>query len=73
MTQENIQATEKLIAFIKDSPTAFHAVHTAAGMLEEAGFARLNECDAWDLAKGGKYYVTRNQSSILAFALPQDA
>ena len=73
MTQENIQATEKLIAFIKDSPTAFHAVHTAAGMLEEAGFVRLNERDAWDLARGGKYYVTRNQSSILAFALPENA
>ena len=38
MTQENRQATERLIAFIQDSPTAFHAVNTAAGMLEEAGF-----------------------------------
>ncbi|MBQ4193265.1 MAG: M18 family aminopeptidase [Clostridia bacterium] len=73
MTQENRQATERLIAFIQDSPTAFHAVNTAAGMLEEAGFTRLNECDAWDLARGGKYYVTRNQSSILAFALPEGA
>ncbi len=73
MTQENRQATEELIAFIKDSPTAFHAVNAAAGMLEEAGFVRLNECDAWNLTRGGRYYVTRNQSSILAFALPEGA
>ena len=73
MTQENIRATEGLIDFIRKSPTAFHAVDTAAGMLEEAGFCRLNECDAWDLVRGGKYYVTRNRSSILAFALPEGA
>ena len=29
MTQENIQATERLIAFIKDSPTAFHEIGRA--------------------------------------------
>ena len=73
MTQENIRATEGLIDFIRKSPTAFHAVDTAAGMLEEAGFSRLNECDDWNLVRGGKYYVTRNRSSILAFALPEGA
>ncbi len=72
MTEENRRATEKLIAFIEKSPTAFHAARTAADMLEGAGFARLKENGEWKLEAGGRYYVTRNQSSIIAFAVPED-
>ena len=68
---ENRAATEKLIAFIEKSPTAFHAVRTAAELLEEAGFVRLKESERWDLVPGGRYYVTRNQSSVIAFAVPE--
>jgi aspartyl aminopeptidase len=57
--------------FIENSPTAFHAVDSAAKILDEAGFMRLNECDAWNLVRGGKYYVTRNLSSIIAFVIPK--
>lgn len=71
MTNENIQITKDLIGFMEASPTAFHAVENAAKLLDEAGFARLNECDEWTLAPGGKYYTTRNMSSILAFAIPE--
>lgn len=72
MTTENISATRDLLTFIENSPTAFHAVDTAAKMLDEAGFTHLNETDAWNLVRGGKYYVTRNLSSILAFVIPGD-
>ncbi len=71
MTNENIQTTRDLLTFIENSPTAFHAVDSAAKMLDEAGFTRLNESDAWELVPGGKYYVTRNLSSILAFRIPE--
>ncbi len=71
MRQENIQTTENLISFIEDSPTAFHAVAKISQILEENGFTRLHEHDVWQLEVGGKYYVTRNQSSIISFAIPE--
>lgn len=73
MNNENIQITENLISFIKNSPTAFHAVDEIAKILTENGFVRLNEHDTWDLKAGGKYYVTRNLSSVIAFAIPEES
>lgn len=72
MTIENITATRELLEFIEKSPTAFHAVSSASAILDEAGFTRLNEGDKWELVRGGKYYVTRNLSSILAFVIPEE-
>ncbi len=63
---------EELFSFIKKSPTGFHAVHELANYLTEAGFERLAEGNTWNLAEGGKYFVTRNQSAIIAFkGIPQ--
>ncbi|MCC8066410.1 MAG: M18 family aminopeptidase, partial [Clostridiales bacterium] len=61
------EVAQKLLSFIKSSPTPFHAVWNISAMLEEEGFERLNEGSAWEIRPGGKYYVTRNGSSILAF------
>lgn len=63
---------EGLLEFIRKSPTAFHAVETSAACLESAGFVRLSEQEDWELRAGGKYYLTRNQSSIIAFSLPTE-
>ena len=49
---------EELFSFIKKSPTGFHAVHELANYLTEAGFERLAEGNTWNLAEGGKYFVT---------------
>lgn len=62
-----------MMAFIRQSPTAFHAVANLRDMLEGQGFGPLNECENWKLAPGGRYYVTRNQSSIIAFRIPKGA
>lgn len=62
---------EKLFDFIKRSPTAFHAVKSAAEEFEAAGFERLTENGNWTLRRGGAYYVTRNLSSIIAFRVPK--
>ena len=56
-----------LFDFIKKSPSAYHAVSTVADVLRENGFSELRECDAWELRDGGKYFVTRAGSSIIAF------
>ncbi len=70
MTNENLTATRELLTFIEHSPTAFHAVAFLSEKLDNAGFTHLNESDLWNLTRGGKYYVTRNLSSIIAFAVP---
>ena len=62
---------EAMMDFIRQSPTAFHAVVNLRSMLEEGGFCPLNECAPWQLVPGGSYYVTRNQSSIIAFRVPK--
>ena len=58
-----------LIDFLKASPTPFHATAALAQRLEAAGYQRLDERDTWATEANGRYYVTRNDSSIIAFKL----
>ena len=58
---------EGLLGFLDASPTPFHATLNMSMMFENAGFKKLIESDKWELKKGEKYYVTRNDSSIIAF------
>ncbi len=58
-----------LIDFIHRSPTPFHATANLRAQLLDAGFEELREADAWNTHAGGRYFVTRNGSSIIAFAL----
>ena len=64
-----IETASKLAAFIKASPTPFHAVANIAHILEENGFQKLNEGSVWNVKPGGNYYVIRNNSSIIALNL----
>ena len=64
---------ERLCRFLQASPTPWHATINMATRLEEAGYQRLKETAAWQLAPGKRYYVTRNDSSIIAFQLPEKA
>ncbi len=57
----------ELFKFIKNSPTAYHTVDTVKNMLLENGFSELSESQEWTLSDGGKYFVTRNGSSLIAF------
>ncbi len=72
MSVEFQETVEGLLHFIGESPTAFHAVKASADILESAGYQRLHEGDEWHLVAGGKYYLTRNQSTVLAFSVPTD-
>lgn len=57
--------------FLNKSVSPFHAVREAAMRLEERGFQKIEESEQWHIHKGGRYYVTRNESSILAFDVPE--
>ncbi|EDZ62121.1 aminopeptidase, M18 family [Sulfurimonas gotlandica GD1] len=64
---------EGLLGFLDASPTPFHATLNMSMMFENAGFIKLNEEEKWELEEGSKYYVTRNDSSVIAFTYPRDA
>lgn len=61
-----------LMDFLAMSPTPFHAVEQIIYKLECAGYQRLFEADSWKLETSQGYYVTRNDSSIIAFKLGED-
>ncbi|MDT3720536.1 M18 family aminopeptidase [Pseudomonas oryzihabitans] len=58
-----------LIDFLSSSPTPFHATASLARRLEAAGYQRLDERETWAVQPGGRYYVTRNDSSLIAVRL----
>ena len=68
---QDTQTLDRLFAFLRAGVTPWHAVAEAARWLEEAGYTRLEESDYWNLAPGGRYYVTRNGSSIAAWRVPE--
>ena len=64
-------AGHELLSFINASPTPFHAVRAVKTELEKAGFQHLEEKEPWNsrCVPGGKYCLTRNTSTIVAFTL----
>jgi aspartyl aminopeptidase len=71
---QDVEFVNDLIDFIKKSPTPFHAVRTMSGILQQSGFKRLDESEQWsitDKQQGEKFFVTRNDSSIIAFQINQ--
>ena len=71
MKRNEKAAVTRLLRFIDASPTPFHAAENLASELEAAGYARLSEEEPWTLEPGGKYFVTRNKSSLIALRLPK--
>jgi len=71
---KNNHFTAGLLDFIHQSPTPFHAVQNMVAVLEDAGFQCLNEQDLWfkqEKQVRGRYFITRNDSSIIAFDIKQ--
>lgn len=69
LLQENRKFSENLLKYINDSPTAYHAVENAAKILKENEFQEIKETEPWVLEKGGKYFLTKNSSGIIAFVV----
>ena len=67
----NTKTAKKLLKFIQKSPTAFQAVDEMKKRLEKEGYKELKEEKHWELISGGNYYVTRNNSAIIAFSIPK--
>lgn len=67
--EKELEYAEELIDFIYKSPSPFHAVATIKNMLQDNGFIELSEEDRWEVQKNGKYFVTRNDSALVAFVV----
>ncbi len=63
--------TEKLMAFLDASVSVYHAAAYLANILEDAGYNRLYENENWKLTAGGKYYLIRGGTAVLAFRVPE--
>lgn len=57
----------ELIQFINESPTNYHAVRNLKKELTDNGFTQLFSGESWQIERGGKYFVTKNHSSLFAF------
>ena len=66
---KELEFAQNLIDFIYDSPTAFHAVAKVKEDLCKANFVEIKEEEKWKLKKGGKYFVTKNDSALIAFVV----
>lgn len=62
---------EELLQFIERCPSPFHTVEATKELLQEQGYQELSEADSWKIAPGGKYFVTRNHTAVIAFAIPK--
>ena len=64
------QISNELLNFIKNSPSCYHAIDNMKQILDENGFCEVVEGKNWTIKEGGKYYVIRNNSSLIAFKIP---
>ncbi|MBS7009617.1 M18 family aminopeptidase [Anaerostipes sp.] len=64
------QINTQLFKFIEKSPCSYHVVQQIGRELAENGFLELEESKAWKIEEGGKYFIRRNGSSVIAFCVP---
>lgn len=57
----------ELFEFIYNSPCAYYTVQSVKVRLLSEGYTELFEGEKWELSDGGKYFVIRNGTSLIAF------
>lgn len=66
-----LESSKRLINFLDANPSPFHVIDSLCKMYEKAGFKRLSEKERFEVKRGENYFVTRNNSSIIAFRVPE--
>lgn len=64
--------SKDLLEFIDNSPINYFAVKNSKKILKENDFVEIREDEKWKLEKGGKYYVERDNTSLIAFSVGDD-
>ena len=67
-------SSKGFIEFLRKAPTQFHVVKQCTQQLKEMGFTRLSEKEVWEgkIQPCGRYYFTRNESSLFAFCVGKE-
>lgn len=58
-----------LMGFLDSSPVNFLAAKTVCDILDNNGFKKLDQRDHWEIVPGGRYYVVKNSSAVMAFVV----
>lgn len=66
-----MKTIEDIMTFLDSSLTGYHTAGNIRGALLQEGFIELSEKKLWSLEQGGKYFVIRNDSSVIAFRVPE--
>ena len=59
----------EVIEFIDESPTVYHVVKNCSDILEENGFKRIMPREKWEIKRGGKYFLKKSSSTIIAITV----
>lgn len=65
------QQVKDLLDFIDKSPSPYHAVKSIEDQLTRFNFVQLDERQKWGVKSGGRYYVIRDDSSVIFFVTGQ--
>ena len=66
-------SVNRLFDFLRHCPTCYHVIDQIRSEMAQKGYKELFEADEWTLESGGKYFVVRNESSVIAFRIPSGA
>ena len=63
------QVMERLVQLIEYGTSPYHVTADVERQFREAGYTRLFMGRPWELERGGRYYVTVHDSSLMAFSI----
>ena len=69
--KESRKCAEEMLRFIEECPSCYHVIAKAGEIYRRQGFTMLDERKTWKLEWGKDYFVTRNDSALIAFRLPE--
>ena len=66
-------SVSEFIDFLNNSPSCYHATANLVEMLTGEGYTQLHEHEDWTLQPGGKYFMVRCGTTLIAFRIPRTA
>ncbi len=65
------QNLQNFMSFLDNSPSGYHAAFNLVKLLQANGYQMLSEHEDWELLPGGKYFMVRGGTTLIAFKIPK--